>query len=275
MNHDFRTYLFLVTSTCIALHLSATPITLEDTIVAIVSSAGGTEIITQSDLDRPTLFGQYRSLSDCEFGKAILLEAKKHKIDVDDAMVEGYLESVQQAYHLTRQDINQMFIDAGYTVSEGIEQLRESQIMNIILQREVYEHISISLQEVRAYYDMHPTCKQTEYVVERALVGQKTIGDVAAQPEHLLFSAPIVLQESEISSDHVFILHMKSGEMHYNTLSDGTIEVIRLQSRTDSRLLSFDERYDEIAPMLQKEKYETLFSQFKQRLLQSVSIVHL
>lgn len=275
MNNGKIAYFLFLVGTSVVANVIASTETIVDTIIAIVSSASGTELITQSDLDRPTLFGQYRSVSDCEFEKAILLEAKKHKIDVDDAMVESYLESVQQAYHLTRKDIDQMFIDAGYTIAEGIEQLRTSQIVNIIVQREVYENISVSLQEVRAYCDAHPSYKQAEYVVERAIINQDEYKNQQAADEHYSFSPAITLQESEISSNHTFITKMRPGETHYASLNDGTVEVIRLTSMDAQRLLSVEERYNEIASMLQREKYERSFAQFKERMLNSVSIVHI
>lgn len=266
---------YLLVNICLSLQLNATPVVLVDTIVAIVSNAAGTEIITQSDLDRPTLFGQYRSIEECELQKAIELEAKRHKIDVDDAMVESYLDSVQQAYHITRKDIEQMFIDAGYTVTEGIEQLRTSQITNIIVQREVYENISVSLQEVRIHCEIHPEYKQAEYIVERSVVEKEQIDHLQRYPEQIVFSNPITLQESEISFDHEFITKMHKGEIRFASIDNNRTEIIRLDKKIDERLLTVDERYDHVASILQKEKYDKLFSQFKQRLLQSVSIIHL
>jgi len=205
-------FLFLVIF-FVADNLYAAPEVVLDTVVSVVSSAAGVEIITQSDLDRPTLFGPYRSIADCEFEKAILLEAKKHKIDVGDDMVESYLESVQQAYGMTRKEIDQMFVDAGYTISEGIEQLRTSQVMNIILQREVYENITISLQEVRSYCDEYPAYKHAEYIVERALIKK---GASQYEQSNPAFGLPITLQESEISSNHSFIFDMQPETMYYN-----------------------------------------------------------
>lgn len=237
-----------------------------DGIVAIVSSSVGTELITTSDLNRPTLFGNFRTLEECELEKGILLEAAKYQIHVDDAMVEAYFDSVQKAEGITRQEIQQMWIDIGYTDSEGIEQFRNSQIINIMLQREVYEHISVSLQEVQHFYDEHPEYYEATYMVKRAIV--KT------EEESPQFSSPVVLKESELATTHYFIRELRKGETH-SIQHEDTTEIIRLLEKTERILIPLAERYDTIARILKQQKYATLFEQYKQKVLGSVTIIRM
>jgi hypothetical protein len=249
-----------------------------DTIVAIVSSPAGTEIITESDLNRPTLFGQYRTLEDCELEKAILLEAKKHHITVDEEMIEAYLQSVQQAYGITREAIQVMFRDSGYTEHEAREQLRSSQISNIILQREIYENISVSRQDMQLYYDSHPEYEKPSYLVQRAVIilsVDESIDDIIAENTQLHFSQPMLLYESDLSEQHQFVVTMIENEMIPVLIDDHTYEVIKLVQKNPQRLKSLEERHDEIAAGVQKEQYEALFEQFKKRMLDSVSIVRM
>jgi parvulin-like peptidyl-prolyl isomerase len=249
-----------------------------DTIVSIVSSPVGTEIITQSDVDRPTLFGQYRTLEDCELEKAILLEAKKHHISVDDAMIEAYLQSIQQAYNITREEIQGMFRQAGYSEHEAREQLRSSQINNIILQREVYENISVSRQDIELYYLDNPDYEKTSYLVQRAVIiisSEESMNDIIAENTQLNFSQPILLYEPDLSEQHQFVITMTEQEMRAILIDENTYEVIKLVEKNERRLKSLEERYDEIAVKVQKEQYETLFAQFKKRMIDSVSIVRM
>src|SRR5262249_22992859 len=154
---------------CFLMMLGASPSiifsenTVVDRIVAIVYGAQGVELITQSDLDRRTLMGQRKILDDLIFDKALLLDAKKRGLTVDDAMVEQYMAALQQAHNLTRADVRLLFQEAGYTYEEGIEQLRTIQIINTLLQAKISEQIIISAKDIENYYHTYPEYQERRY----------------------------------------------------------------------------------------------------------------
>lgn len=247
-----------------------------DTIVAIVSSSAGTEIITQSDLDRPTIFGKFRTLEECELEKAILLDAKQHQIYVDDDMVESYFESIQKAYNITREQVQQMFGDAGYTVAEGKEQLRDSQITNIILQKEVYEKMSVSIQEIETYFDEFPAFIPATFTLKRATLedesGEININQISLH--QFDFSPAITLQAAEISPEHAFILDLQPGEIHIEK-TGALIEAIHLISKTSEQLIPLEERQNEISNILRERKFHALFEKYREKVLKSVTIIRM
>lgn len=247
-----------------------------DTIIAIVSSSAGTEIITQSDLDRPTIFGKFRTLDECELEKALLLDAKQHQIYVDDDMVESYFESIQKAYNITREQVQQMFLDGGYTIQEGKEQLRDSQITNIILQKEVYEKMSVSVQEIERYFNQFPEFIPATFTLKRAALedenDQININQISL--DQFEFCPLITLQKTEISPEHAFILDLEPGDIHIEKKGP-VIEAVHLISKTPEQLIPLEDRTDEIMQILREKKFQTLFEKYREKVLKSVTIIRM
>src|SRR5204863_9827732 len=86
-----------------------------DKIEVVISGKEEREIITRSDSERPSLSGEFRALDDLVFERAVLLDAKQHKISSDDEAVDAYIAQVQRENNLSQKDLETIFTSAGYT----------------------------------------------------------------------------------------------------------------------------------------------------------------
>src|ERR1700733_10802261 len=110
-----------------------TNLVLIDQIEVVVFGQEDVEIITKSDVDRPSLGGGFRTKDEIVFEREVLLDAKKHKIPQDDEAVEAYLAQIQREHNLSEKELEQIFTASGYTVAEGRQQLQMMQTVNTML----------------------------------------------------------------------------------------------------------------------------------------------
>src|SRR6266404_6470612 len=101
-----------------------------DQIEVVVYGQEDVEIITKSDIDRPSLGGGFRTKEDIVFEREVLLDAKKHHIPQDEEAVDAYLAQMQREYNLSEDQLEDIFTSAGYTVEEGRAQLQMMQTVN-------------------------------------------------------------------------------------------------------------------------------------------------
>ena len=90
-----------------------------DTIQAVVFGQGGAQVITRSDVTRPSLSGAPQSLDDLIFERLVFLDAQKYKIVPDEDAVDKYLALVQKENNLTLDQLKEVFASAGYSYEEG------------------------------------------------------------------------------------------------------------------------------------------------------------
>jgi hypothetical protein len=245
-----------------------------DAIIAIVYGAQGVELITKSDLNRPTLMGQTRTLDDLVFDKALLLDAKKRGLHVDDAMVEQYMAALQQAHNLTRDDVRALFKEAGYTYEEGLEQLRTIQIINSLLQVKINEQILTSQKDVEEYYQAHPEYEERRYHLQLYTASKDEAALYTEQHKAVPFSGIFSLKASEIAFDRRAISEMNVGEVIQFTDENGNIDFIKLVARDESYLIPLEKRRREILAMLQETEYNRLLSEYRQGVLQNITVVY-
>ena len=258
-----------------------------DTIEAVVRMQKNTEIITKSDVDRPSLGGETRSLKDIVFERSVFLDAKKHKILSDEDALETYLMAIQHEHSLTRDGLKSIFTAAGYTYEEGREQLQMMQTSNIMIDFKIRSNLIVPRKDVVAYYQAHPQIVEPSYVLQRAVIPLSPTKTKAERKKELvifsknkedihniIWSEPFSIDQSDIAQEKQFIITMEPGDISLPIeISDG-FELFRLVEKTEERVLTLDERYREIADILRQPKYEELLQAYKDSLFDTASITY-
>jgi hypothetical protein len=256
-----------------------------DSIRALVSSVHGTEIITQSDLDRPALSGEMRTMDKLIFEKAVLLDAKKHQMVATDDMVEGYLLQIQHDNNLTPAQMRELFVSGGYTYEEGLAQLRDMQTVNNMIQFKVSSELIVPRKEIEAYYEQNPVYEDAEFSIQRTVVPfakditkeeQKEIIEkhiAHSGGDGFLWNNTFTVKAEDLAADKMFITQMNVGDVSEPQAIANGFELFQLVDKKDRRLLTLDERYLSIVQSLQQPKYAVIMQKYQEDLMNSVSIV--
>lgn len=268
-----------------------------DTIEAVVYNQKNTEIVTKSDLDRPSLGGEIQSLSDIIFERLVFIDAKKQGIPQDEEGLEAYLRAIQKEHDLTDEGLKNIFTAAGYLYEEGREQLQMMQTNKSMIDFKIRSSLIVPRKEVIAYYQAHPKVQEATYVVRRAFFPFSSAKTKAQQKKELsrfsiknqssikkeknrtkiaiewseLFPP---IKQSDIAEEKSFIISMHPGDVSLPVETFDGFELFRLQEKTEERLLTLDERYHEIIIILQQPKYEELLRTYRDRLFNNAAIIY-
>src|SRR3989304_1325054 len=128
-----KKYFFPLYLLSVTVFLSASDRILLDSIKVVIYGVEGTEIITKSDVDRLSLEGKPRTLDDIILERLMYLDAKKFKMQPDEAAIEKHLGAIQRENNLSSNDLKQIFRSAGYSFEEGREQLGMMSAVNSIV----------------------------------------------------------------------------------------------------------------------------------------------
>jgi len=258
-----------------------------DTIEASVRIEKDTEIITKSDVDRPSLGGEIRPLQDIIFERSVFLDAKKHKILPDEDALEAYLMAIQREHDLTSDGLRDIFTAAGYTYEEGREQLQMMQTTNTMIDFKIRSNLIVPRKDVIAYYQANPQVIEPSYILERTFIPLTATKTKEQQKKELIriartkkdiqdmkWSEPFSINQSDIAQERQFIITMKPGDISLPIEVSGGFELFRLKEKTEERLVSLDERYRDIVDVLRRPKYEELLQAYKDNLFDTASVTY-
>ena len=286
------TVLFLIVSSLIIAQedvVDTTNLVLLDQIEVVVFGQEDVEIITKSDIDRPSLGGGFRSKDEIVFEKEIYLDAKKHKVPQDDEAVDAYLAQIQREHNLSEKELETIFTSAGYTVEEGREQLQIMQTVNTMLDVKIRSNLIIPRKDVEKYYEEHPTVIEATYTLERMFVPQSK--RMAADEQYnvlvkfartgkgganlnLEWGEPFIINHSDIAESKQFIYTMKVGKISSPERVQGGFELFRLVAKTAEHVKTLEESYRDIVDVLRRPKYEELMENYRQFLLDHSSVIY-
>jgi len=258
-----------------------------DTIEAVVRIQKDTEIITKSDVDRPSLGGEIRPLQDIVFERSVFLDAKKHKILSDEDSLEAYLMAIQHEHNLTRDGLKSIFTAAGYTYEEGRAQLQMMQTTNTMIDFKIRSNLIVPRKEVITYYQAHPQVVEPSYILQRAVISLSSTKTKEQQKKELvifsktkksmyniIWSEPFSIDQSDVAEEKQFIITMEPGDISLPIEISGEFELFRLKEKIKERILTLDERYREIVDILRQPKYKELLQAYKDSLFDTASITY-
>ena len=258
-----------------------------DQIEVVIYGQEDVEIITKSDIDRPSLGGGFRTKEDIVFEREVLLDAKKQHIHQDEEAIDAYLAQMQREHNLSEKELEEIFTASGYTIQEGREQLQMMQTVNTMLDVKIRSNLIVPRRDVEEYYKNNPTIIEATYTLERAFVSQSKKISHNAQRNVLVKYAeagkgvsgivwgdPFVINHSDVAESKNFIYTMESGQISSPQEVYGGFEMFKLVEKTPETVKSLEESYREIVDILRRPKYEELMEKYRQFLLQSASVVY-
>jgi hypothetical protein len=258
-----------------------------DQIEVVVYGQEDVEIITKSDVDRPSLGGGFRTKEDIVFEREVLLDAKKHHIPQDEEAIDAYLTQMQREHNLSEKELEEIFTGSGYTVQEGREQLQTMQMVNTMLDVKIRSNLIVPRRDVEEYYRNNPTIIEATYTLERAFVPQSKKMSPNAQRKVLVkyaqsgkgvagivWGEPFVINHSDVAESKHFIYTMEPGQISSPDSVNGGFELFRLVEKTPETVKSLDDSYREIVDILRRPKYEELMEKYREALLKSASVVY-
>jgi len=254
-----------------------------DKIIAIVYSGDEKSIILQSDL-KPGLDGIKKNLEQLINDRLVLLDAKKLKIEVDKEQVNRYLSQVQRQYNLTQNDIKKIFSEAGYTYDEGIENLKNIQTIDLMLETRVRSKIIIDKKEIEDYYNKNPLYEVGKYYISQAFIpfngGSKTLKKIKVQKDieskdilkNVEWSDPIEFEDKDFSDDKKYIANLNKDDVVISNEDDRGLYLIRIVDKKEKILIPLENRYKEISSIIGKERYEKALNDYYNMLRKSAII---
>jgi len=259
-----------------------------DQIEVVICGQEDVEIITKSDIDRPSLGGGFRTKDEIVFEREVLLDAKKHHLPQDDEAIDAYIAQIQREHNLSEKEVEEIFTSAGYTVEEGREQLQVMQTVNTMLDVKIRSNLIIPRRDVEEYYRNHPSVIEATYTLERAFVPQHKKMSSDAQYKVLVKYAQtgkgasgivwgdaFTINHSDIAESKHFIYTMEPGNVSLPQAISGGFEMFRLVEKTPETVKSLEDSYREIVDILRRPKYEELMEKYREALLKNVSIIYL
>ncbi len=285
-------FFLLIISSVIMAHgqeiVDATNLVLLDQIEVVVFGQEDVEIITKSDIDRPSIGGGFRTKEDMIFEKEVFLDAKKHKIPQDEEAVDAYLAQIQRDYNLSQKELEQIFTASGYTIEEGRQQLQIMQTVNTMLDVKIRSNLIIPRKDVESYYEEHPEVIEATYTLERMFVPQSNRMSSEKQYKHLVrfaqtgkggavdawWGEPFTINHSDIAESKQFIYSMNVGQVSLPERVQEGFELFRLVEKTEQTIKSLEESYREIVDILRRPKYEELMENYRQFLLKHSSVIY-
>lgn len=261
-----------------------------DSIAVSLFGQEGTEIITKSDIERPGLNGEIRLLDDVIFELLVFLDAKKHKAVLDESAVDQYLESLQRENNLTREQLEMIFAQSGYTFEEGRQLLLQMQTISSMIDFKIRSNLIISKKDIETYYNENPVYTEPFFEFSRGLIPYKKGMDKERQKQKIgtliekkqfnkfkqcIWSDPFSIKESHVNKSKIPIDTLSVGDIVLIGTTDEGFELFRLNNIVPKQLVNLDERYNEIARILQKPRFEELMQQYKNKLFEETPIVHL
>jgi len=255
--------------------------------IEVVVYGQDVEIITKSDIDRPSLGGGFRTKEDLVFEREVLLDAKKHNLPQDEESIDAYLAQIQREHNLSAEELEQIFTSSGYTIEEGREQLQMMQTINMMLDVKIRSNLIVPRREVEEYYRNNPTIIEATYSLERAFVPQST--KVSSDKQYtvlvrysetgkgvagVVWSEPFTINHSDIAESKQFIYMMEPGQISLPHLVNGGFELFRLVEKTPQTVKTLEESYREITDILRRPKYEELMEKYNQMLSKNTSVVY-
>ncbi len=258
-----------------------------DQIEVVVYGQEDVEIITKSDIDRPSLGGGFRTKEDIIFEREVLLDAKKHHIPQDEDAIDAYLAQMQREHDLSPEQLEEIFTSAGYTVEEGREQLQMMQTVNTMMDVKIRSNLIVPRKDVEEYYKNNPTIIEATYTLQRALVPQSDRLSADQQDKILVryvqtgkgasgisWSDPFVINHADVAGSKQFIYTMEIGQISLPQAVNGGFEMFKLMDKTPEQVKSLEEAYREIVDILRRPKYEELMEKYRETLMKNASVVY-
>jgi hypothetical protein len=258
-----------------------------DTIKVVLFGEERTDIITQSDVERPSLDGRQRSLEDLVLERAMYQDAARYKMLPSEDAVDKRLQAVQRENNLTQDDLKKIFRSSGYTYEEGRDLFAIMTAVGTVLDFKIMSRLIVPEKDIIGYYQEHPVMQDASFQLERALVmcpdrwsnddfksELKTLIETGKSRLEVDWSSPFWVNKKDLAVEKQFIVDMEPCSIAIVQETAAGVELLKLNIKREERLMSLEDRYHEIADMLKRPKYEEMFTSYKNELLNASAVLY-
>ncbi len=257
-----------------------------DGIDSVIFAQENTIVVTKSDVNRLDLQGTQRSRKEVIQEKLMFEDAKKYKIIPDENAINRYIATVQREHNLTIDQVKDMFNAAGYTYEEGRQQLGVTFAVNQVMDFKIRSRLIVPQKDINAYYENNPVYQDASYVLCRCVIPFNENVKKEDQKKQIInqmksgvlvgvqWSDSFTIDEQEIAEDKRFITKMKVGRASAPKQVINGFEIFKLLEKKDRRLLTLQERYEQIADSLRRPRYEALLAEYKKELFEKSAVLY-
>jgi hypothetical protein len=257
-----------------------------DAIRAIVITAGGTELVTQSDLERPNFFGKIPTLEEEVEERLVYQDALKHHVVNTDEQIDRQIAVVMRQNNLTLDELKAVCSNYGMTFQELRDKLSRAYSVSSIREHAIESRLIINRSEVVAYYEAHPEMSEVVYNLQRAIVPyeddrdtQRTAfldGTLSKETlDNYAWGVTFAIEHSAVAEEKAFIHTMQAGDIVLADERHDGFELYRLVDKKGASPRTLDERYLEIDEILRRPLREQLLLEYRQKLFDAATIVYL
>lgn len=258
-----------------------------DSIQAVVFGQQEPEIVTYSDVMRPSLSGQQRELDELIFERLVFGDAQKFQIMTDEDAVDKYLAMIQKQNNLTLDELKNVFASAGYSYEEGRQQFRLLQTVNSMLDFKIRTQVVVPRAMVEQYYEEHPEITEAKVKVQRGFIpyvedkreqqkrALEYMAKTGKEVRDIQWGDPFELAESEVASDKAFLFELAQGNISQAQDTGIGFEAFRALEVSPRTQATLEDRYKDIAETLRKPIYEELLDNYKKSLMDASSVLYL
>lgn len=251
-----------------------------DKVLAIIYHPEETKLICQSDL-QADLTERVPMLKDVVMKELIVLDGKKLKIPVSEADVDKALGRVQEHLKMTRDELTDFFKQQGYTLEQAKKELEKNILVENVMEARVRSKAHVPQKDIEMYCKENPLELyelQQSFVpfsggskaLERAVVERDIESDAIAST--VSWHEVGVIQGRDFSPEKAYIKELPEGSVTIVNESDEGISLLRLVSK---KVVSLEERKNEIAGMLGKERFLKAQENYYTKLRDDASVRYL
>lgn len=244
------------------------------------------ELIMRSDSERPNLLGQLVSLEELEKEACYYIDARRLKAVMTEDQIDMVMGSLQHAYNLTKEGLEEVIKGLGYSVEEGRRQLGRMNTVTQLIDIRVTGNIIVEKAEIESYYAQYPAYHDGVYTLQRALIPFKADKEIQLQNLKQMIAAhadglnapwsdSFTVGFAELALDKAAIQTAQPGTVVLTGPTTEGFEIYRLIARKEPALKTLAERYDEITEALRKPQAEKLLTAYQESLHKKLVIEYI
>ena len=258
-----------------------------DGIKAVFRGSEGTDLVFESQLQRPKLDGTRPTLEATITDLALAQEAKKYRVWPTPEEIDKQWRMLAESNKKTLKEFEDLLIAAGFTPQEGRNEFAQINAINSLVGFKITGNLIVTEAAVMQHYNENPEYEPTSYYIEYALIPldsaitpQEQLKNIEKMVKNhdanhdLPWGAAFWVKEEELAQDKQFITQLVPNQISLPVQTEQGFELFRLKSKKEGRQLTLDERYNEIVGILRKPTYARLMDEFQKDLLDKASIIY-
>lgn len=247
-------------------------------------------VITKSDL-RPHLDGRPKELKEVVQKELIILDAKGLKFDqrVTDQDVDKVLENLQKEHNMTREQLEDVFKSLGYDWEQGRQELKKIQLSDTMMHYRIKDKIFVEKSEIEKFYKDNPIYKGGSLKLQKTEIpfyetDSSSREEKLAKIDKFIKDGTIVdkvtwdeqleVEPGDLSEDKQFINDLPVDSVVKLKVDTEGISLLHIKEKSSRDLVTLEDREQEIASTLRKEKYERAVTEYEKELNKQANVVY-